>query len=429
MTEPSPDDLDDRLRAALGYVRPAWSRARADRVKLLVEKRAGNPARSPLAFAVVSSAVGVALGIACLVLMRPPAPSTPHAHESKVEHAAGRAIAARARASRVHAFGDGSFAELMGSGTSEVQLLEAGPHRMVVKLHGSAVFDVAEDRARTFVVRWDGISIEVLGTRFRLETDGSVQHRVFVEEGTVKVVAGQGNEIVLVAGQVRMFAAVPNEGATPKPPASQIVSPAIAPADAVAMTPGIVKKRRARAPNPETSSMRSSRDVGVDIRRRSLSDWRRLGRSGQYDAAYAAFVEQDDPNALRTAEERLLFADIARFSGHPSAAVSALLPLAQDDSDLPEASVALASFTLGRIYLEDLERPEEAAVAFHRVRVLVASTVLAEVALVREIEALAKSGRLDEARRQAEVFLALYPESLHKGEVLRFAVSEESVTP
>ncbi|MCB9653982.1 MAG: FecR domain-containing protein [Deltaproteobacteria bacterium] len=445
MAEPSRDDLDQRLRGALGHVRslrPEWSRDRADRVKQRVAQRTVKTARPSLPFAVAFGALGVALGLACIALMRSSAPSTQHADKAEVDWGMSRAITSQppaASASRVHPFEDGSFAEFLDWDESEIQLLESGPDRMIVKLDGSAVFDVAKHRARTFVVRWDGLSVEALGTRFRLATDGSVSHLVVVEDGTVKV-THEDRETVLVAGQERMFFALEPQDTKPsrlrrpraRPPRAELVH-----REPTRREPPRRKPTRGVS-EAQASATMPSREGGPLIR--SDDDWRKLGRAGQYEAAYAAFLKEGDPNALNTAEERFLFADISRFSGHPRAAVSALLPLAEEDSaespgssgadaagaaDDGGSASALAAFTLGRIYLEDLERPDDAAEAFHRVRVLAPSTVLAESALAREIEALAKSGRLDEARRYADVFVALYPESLHRSEVLRFTASEK----
>jgi transmembrane sensor len=134
--------------------------------------------------------------------------------------------------------------------------------------------------------------------------------------------------------------------------------------------------------------------------------WRSLARAGDYDRAWVAMrtapAPRDEPAEL------LLAADVARLSRHPEQAIAPLTRVLDAHGKDPRAP--LAAFTLGRILLDDLGRPREAATAFLRARQLAPSAPLAEDAAAREVEALFRA-QDPAAKAKAEAFLSTYPSS------------------
>jgi transmembrane sensor len=108
-----------------------------------------------------------------------------------------------------------------------------------------------------------------------------------------------------------------------------------------------------------------------------------------------------DPDALLEA------ADAARLNQQPKAAVVYLRRLLREHTT---SSVApLAGFTLGRVLLESLGQPSEAAAAFALARRKAPQGSLAQDALAREVEALSKAGRSREAYERAQSYVQQYP--------------------
>ena len=124
-------------------------------------------------------------------------------------------------------------------------------------------------------------------------------------------------------------------------------------------------------------------------------------------------VLRDDP------EELLVAADVARLSGHPSEAVQPLQRVVS--AHRRNARAPLAAFTLGRVYLEDLGRPREAAQAFAEVGAVAPTGPLTEDALAREVESWSRAGELARAHDRGAAFLAKYPASARASSVKRFA--------
>ena len=114
----------------------------------------------------------------------------------------------------------------------------------------------------------------------------------------------------------------------------------------------------------------------------------------------------------------LLAADKARLAGHPSEAVPYLQRILRDFKGDPRAS--LAAFSLGRVLSSSLGRPGEAAAYFEQAQALAREPSLAEDALAREVEALARAGQADRAHRRAEDYLRLYPNGQRTSAVKTF---------
>jgi len=185
----------------------------------------------------------------------------------------------------------------------------------------------------------------------------------------------------------------------PRPPAPE---PAIAPQppEHHANKPPVVHEKVVRPSAPPAPA-------------EPATTWRDAAARGDYAAAWHDFAPP-----LDTMPDLLLAGDVARLSGHPQAAVEPLgraIALHADDPRAP-----LAAFTLGRVHLEDLGAPRDAALAFARARELAPDGPLAEDALAREVEAWSRAGETDVARARAQSYLEHYPHGRRAHAVRKF---------
>ena len=135
------------------------------------------------------------------------------------------------------------------------------------------------------------------------------------------------------------------------------------------------------------------------------AQWTQLAREGDFKSAWDALAT----NAPRDETgELLLAADVARLSGHPDAAVAPLQQVLMAHGS--DARAPLAAFTLGRVLLDDLGRPREAATAFETARTLAPASHLSEDALARQVEAAFRA-QDPRARELAERFVKDFPTS------------------
>jgi transmembrane sensor len=254
---------------------------------------------------------------------------------------------------------DGSTAELRDDRSLLTTRLSTATAIDLVLAAGAARFEVVPRPDRRFRIWVDSTYVEVIGTTFTVERLATGV-RVSVERGLVKVVSG-AHEMRLSAGAAEM---VPLAGPAPDrdPPGS----------------------RRERAERAE----RTRRD------------------SRQESAA-----PPDEPGALLRGSED------ARRSGRAEEASSLLRQLVDRHPRDPRAPYA--AFMLGRVLLEELARPREAAAAFARVEILDPRTPLVEDALAREVESWARGGDPARARQRARDYLGRYPGGERAGEVRR----------
>jgi transmembrane sensor len=118
------------------------------------------------------------------------------------------------------------------------------------------------------------------------------------------------------------------------------------------------------------------------------------------------------------AESLFASADKARKEGRPDQAIGFLKAITDRHPSDPRAP--LAAFTRGRVLLESLGRPRDAAQAFAQARGLSGKrSALAEDALAREVEAYAAAGEAGLARDRAELYRRNYPKGLRLHQVLR----------
>lgn len=110
-------------------------------------------------------------------------------------------------------------------------------------------------------------------------------------------------------------------------------------------------------------------------------------------------------------------ADRARAEGQPERALAPLRAIVDLYPSDPRAP--MAAFTRGRLLLESLGRPREAASAFAQARRLSGRGTLAEDALAREVDALRAASDLRAARERAELYRTLYPKGIRLHSVMR----------
>jgi hypothetical protein len=100
-------------------------------------------------------------------------------------------------------------------------------------------------------------------------------------------------------------------------------------------------------------------------------------------------------------------ADAARLGGKPERAVAPLKRLYERHPR--DRRAPLAAFSLGRVLLDDLHRPAQAAAAFKKARTLWPAGPLVHDALAREAEARAAAGQRAQAAELAAQYLAREP--------------------
>jgi TolA-binding protein len=256
-------------------------------------------------------------------------------------------------------FADGSFAQLSGPGDS-LAVEEESEQRVVTRLRGKARFDVVQKQERAFEVHSGEVRVRVLGSAFSMEELPGGKARVLVERGPVQV-AWLGGSATLQSGQGGAFP--PEDGAQASTVSGELQA------------------------LPAAQTVRPTRE-------------KRSARS----AATRAQARDDASELMREA-------DALRLHGQAEQAVKPLRTLFERYPD--DARAPLAAFALGRVLLDDLHRPADAAAAFARVRTLSPDGALAPDALAREASAWQAAGQSARAHKLAEQYLALYPRGRH----------------
>jgi transmembrane sensor len=270
---------------------------------------------------------------------------------------------------------------------TQLTLVSATPDRTVVRLdRGAARFQVAHRASRVFQVQAGDVVVEDRGTMFTVEREPSGT-LVAVSEGQVEI-RWPGGSQSLWAGEQGSFPPAEEDGAE-----SAAESPDKAPG---AKTPSHPHHHRTNVP----------------------TSWKSLAEDGDYDAAYEALHGAGRTTVRDETGELLLSVDVARLSHHPSEAVAPLKRILSNHPMDPRAP--LAAFTLGRVLLEDLGSPREAAGAFAEVGHLDPDGALVEDALAREVESWSRAGELHKAHVRAEEYLKRYPDGRRARSVSRF---------
>lgn len=372
-------ELDARLLGARDYVRPAWTEPREDRAREQVTRRLVRRSR-------IATATLVILPLLCVAT----ALTVWHRHAGGTRGAAAPVAKAEPRRTLL-SLSDGSVA-LGLSDDARVEPLEVTPERVVVRLvRGSARFEVTPLQHREFTVQAGVVDVTVLGTIFVIDIE-STGVDVRVERGRVRADTASGSRVI-AAGQRFFFDAQPALPAQPTP------SAAPNPEAPVSATP---------VPPPAVPRTFASREIG---------DWRALAQAGNYYDAYAALKRSGPAAVHEDPGDLMLAADVARLGGHGSDAVAFLKRVV--DRHARDSRAPLAAFTLGRVLLDQLGQPVEAADAFAAARRLAPGGALAQDALAREVESWDRAGDSVRAHERAEEYLRLFPKGQRTNAVRR----------
>ncbi len=295
------------------------------------------------------------------------------------------AVVAMSDGSRVTLSGGARFEPLLSTGTSFVAMLQTG----------RADFEVHPGGPRRWQIECGLATVEVVGTGFSCAREPG-RLRVTVQHGAVLVRGDHVRDRAqrLGAGQslevVDPLLAPPAPAAAPAglPGAAAAPEPADEAAPAVVLTP----------PPPRVS-------------------WRELAQSGRQRDAFAALGAHGLVREARQAgvADLLLLADVARLSGHPRDAVA---PLERILMAYPrDAQAPLAAFALGRLELDALDAPDQAARALDRALELGLPQSLREDARARLVEAHARSGNAAAARAAAAAYRREFPDGRYRARI------------
>ena len=378
----------DQLRAQSGFLKRAQARRAlgAPRVREKPRRRAYW----------MSAAVVAAAAVMVVWLFRPWSPEPRSFTFGGERGYAGTFVAAPVGRELPLRFADGTrIALAAGSSARVVSMDEQGAHLVIEK--GRAVAAVVHRPDSRWRVDVGPFRVAVVGTRFDVSWD--VAARVLelrLDEGAVRVSGGLLSEALEVrAGQrLRAFAddarvelSGPERALRAEPaPSSRNPAPEISP-DAA----GSVTSVPALAPSANTSS----------------PVWRTLAAAGKFREALAAAERVGFEAECRRASgsDLLALADAARLSGSAARAEQAY---SAAHAKLPGGG--RASYGLGLVAFDQRGDFSGAARYFETyLREQPGGSLRAE-ATGRLMEAWQRAGRVSEARRVAEQYLARYPQ-------------------
>jgi transmembrane sensor len=319
------------------------------------------------------------------------------------------------------AFSDGSQLTLDEGTRAEVVANQAGRLTLVLR-SGRGRFEVNPASHRQWVVETGVASVEVLGTIFSVDRRPEGVH-VEVERGVVLVRSdGLPDHVQRLEAGMSVFAPRPTEpavqrvadpvGVALEPALHETALPDAGPLPAPASTP--------RAPKPSSNPEVVPREAPV-----TPPAWEVAARHGDFERAWAllapVFVER---LAHADTAELVLVADTARGTGrHPEAALALTRALELTPAD------ATVAFTLARLELDFLERPDDAARHFEQVATVTPASPLRYDALVRRVEALQAAKQPSAALAAARAALFEFPQGVHKERLERMVRALESPTP
>ncbi len=444
--------LSARVRAGAQHLDVPWTQERAERVRAGIVKRhqVTQRRRKLLRAGGVAALLLLALWLPRLLAGQWPLQDGAGAIAGVGSGAGAQLPAASSSRSAEPALpsslqlADGSSARPRGN--SAVAVREESAARVVVELlHGGAEFQVSPSSQRLFRVAAAGVAVESSGSRFSVDKQPAgaaaaqaLRVAVAVAEGRVRVFWA-GQQAVLVAGERVEFQVSERSleftGLTPSQVPSASSPPSLSSVPAPRSAPSIAAESPAV---PAIAATPAAVSRAAASPQRAAPSWQQLARAGEFDRAYQqAFasprtgstpVVAPSPTKLRLSPvvpanpqpaDLLLLADVARMSHHPASAIAPLRRLLEQHSEDPRAP--LAAFTLGRVLLDDMAQPREAAESFRRTQALDAEGPLSHDALAREVEAWSRAGELSKARERAREYIRLYPSGRRLAAVRRLA--------
>lgn len=399
------------LTEALEWVREDWSDERLRRGRVALERAAARQRRTRQAAAGGAALLAVAATV--VAFMWPRERGDLLAGFSPIGIMASDTELSAEVPGALH-FHDGSMAIPLGTDTAMATSLDEPNRAGLELLGGSARFDVIPRPERSFDVQVGSVRVSVLGTRFDVRRQA--RHvMVHVMRGRVRV-QWLGGERILTATQSGLFPLeLPGAGADAGVTTAEVEAPA---ADEAAVV-GTEEFDLDFTLDPPEELLGD--DTGTTVAaggtgaRSGARDWRTLARAGSYDDAYAASRGVTVGDSM---SDLMLAADTARLTGHLDEAVTHLeRAIGLHPSDRRSH---LAAFTLGRVRLQQ-GQPANAARAFARAQQLDTTGVMREAAMAREVQALARAGNRDAARRRAQAYLGQFPNGRHADSVRAYA--------
>lgn len=319
-----------------------------------VERRQRRRLRRTLAAGLIVGAVSTAMAVSLLQWRGGGVLGMPHAPVAS-SPGSPSSVPEKPRAPEVVSLRDASRVTAL---VREMRLAveEDSPERVRLRLdRGSARFEVTPRPRRSFTVRAGEVTVSVVGTTFAVEVVAD-RVGVSVEHGAVEVDWGVGRKR-LGAGESGWF------------------------------PPLVLSESSASEPDE---------------------------RLGDRAAKPAPSARSNGPShGPLSAQQLLAEVDAARSRGQRERAVELLNEILREHPLDPRAP--LAAFTLGRMLLNELGRPREAAAAFHEVRRRAPASQFAEDALAREAEAWSRASEPERARSLASLYLERYPAGRHAG--------------
>jgi transmembrane sensor len=297
---------------------------------------------------------------------------------------------------------------LDASDGTELELLESTGQAFATAIRsGSATWDVRPGGPRLWRIECGPVTVEVVGTRFTVErapyfvrvsvARGAVLVRGEpVPDRVVRVGAGQAL-VVPLPGPAPSSSARTPEAVTASPldtSAPSVFSPA-QPEKALDDRPAPNLARPGPAAIPPSPPAPAKAPASVS----SVADF----SVAEHVPAIAAALSE---------------ADKLRRGGQYLAAARVLeVALAEHGGD---SGASVAEFSLGRLYLDSLDKPALASNHFASAMARGLPVALADDALARLVESNARGGNLNGARDAAARYRALYPNGRHASDVDRW---------
>jgi transmembrane sensor len=212
-----------------------------------------------------------------------------------------------------------------------------------------------------------------------------------------------GPQLLEPRGEVAPVAVTAPEAAKPAParPPTE-VAPAAAPTPSAPAPAPTSSREVAEAPKPGHLLQQRV----LPRRQVAAARWVALATEKRFDEAYG-LLQKVPLRELDNPDDLMLAADVARQAGKPAEAVPFLERVLKDHPK--ELSAQLAGFSLGKVYLDSLGQPAQAAKTFAMVRSLAPAGGLAQDALAREVEAWSRAGDAARAHETAAEYVRLYP--------------------
>jgi len=388
----------ERLARTLGKGPSSASLGAQERAVMVAVRQHRERRRSILLGTLPSPArLALALGVAAVLVLGLVAFSVDRSarEATLLQPTTGARVATDVASSETLTFSDGSTVVVRPNSSIELtrveqQWTEVGLER------GRLELDIQRRRDAHFAVTAGPYRVVVVGTRFQVVFDDKLERlTVSVGEGQVRVFGAglpKGGKPVSAGARFEHSGKTPARHGVSQAPAPTAASPA---------------DTRAPADVKPQGTPRSSGLAAVT--------WQELAKRGQYSDAYA-LAEQQGFEAIvngSAADDLLMLANCARFTGKAGQARRAFLELRERFSGRPEA--VLASFYLARIAL-DSERNSAAAARWLRTYLREAPNgQLAAGARVDLMNILLGQGDHAAARRVAEDYLKHHPDGTHAG--------------